>query len=134
MRTIRVISTQSDRAQSVESAASTWGELQSALSGIISNVNDMKAIVRETRVSLESPEAQLPEGNFTVILSMKKIASGSNNNGTRYTDSQLKELRTKLNNLFNDLLEEDENETPANGISAEEDRDIARLREQGLIS
>lgn len=131
MRTIRVISTQSDRAQSVESAASTWGELQSALSGIISNVNDMKAIVRETRVSLESPEAQLPEGNFTVILSMKKIASG---NETRYTDSQLKELRTKLNNLFNDLLEEDENETPANGISAEEDRDIARLREQGLIS
>jgi hypothetical protein len=131
MRTIRVISTQSDRAQSVESAASTWGELQSALSGIISNVNDMKAIVRETRVSLESPEAQLPEGNFTVILSMKKIASG---NETRYTDSQLKELRTKLNNLFNDLLDEDENETPANGISAEEDRDIARLREQGLIS
>jgi hypothetical protein len=131
MRTIRVISTQSDRAQSVESAASTWGELQSALSGIISNVNDMKAIVRETRVSLESSEAQLPEGNFTVILSMKKIASG---NETRYTDSQLKELRTKLNNLFNDLLEEDEDETPANGISAEEDRDIARLREQGLIS
>lgn len=131
MRTIRVISTQSDRAQSVESAASTWGELQSALSGIISNVNDMKAIVRETRVSLESPEAQLPEGNFTVILSMKKIASG---NETRYSDSQLKELRTKLNNLFNDLLDEDENETPANGISAEEDRDIARLREQGLIS
>ena len=131
MRTIRVISTQSDRAQSVESAASTWGELQSALSGIISNVNDMKAIVRETRVSLESSEAQLPEGNFTVILSMKKIASG---NETRYSDSQLKELRTKLNNLFNDLLDEDENETPVNGISAEEDRDIARLREQGLIS
>jgi len=131
MRTIRVISTQSDRAQSVESAASTWGELQSALSGIINNVNDMKAIVRETRVSLESSEAQLPEGNFTVILSMKKIASG---NETRYSDSQLKELRTKLNNLFNDLLDEDEDETPANGISAEEDRDIARLREQGLIS
>jgi hypothetical protein len=131
MRTIRVISTQSDRAQSVESAASTWGELQSALSGIISNVNDMKAIVRETRVSLESSEAQLPEGNFTVILSMKKIASG---NETRYSDSQLKELRTKLNNLFNDLLDEDEDENPANGISAEEDRDIARLREQGLIS
>jgi hypothetical protein len=131
MRTIRVISTQSDRAQSIESAASTWGELQSALSGIISNVNDMKAIVRETRVSLESPEAQLPEGNFTVILSMKKIASG---NETRYSDSQLKELRTKLNNLFNDLLDEDEDENPANGISAEEDRDIARLREQGLIS
>jgi len=131
MRTIRVISTQSDRAQSIESSASTWGELQSALSGIISNVNDMKAIVRETRISLESPEAQLPEGNFTVILSMKKIASG---NETRYSDSQLKELRTKLNNLFNDLLDEDEDENPANGISAEEDRDIARLREQGLIS
>ena len=102
MRTIRVISSQSDRAKSVESAATTWGQLQSDLSSHISDIGNMKAIVRETRVSLESPEAQLPESNFTVILSMKKIASGSNENGTRYTDSQIRELRTKLQNLFED--------------------------------
>lgn len=132
MRTIRVISSQSDRAKSVESAATTWGELQSDLSSHISDIGNMKAIVRETRVSLESPEAQLPEGNFTVILSMKKIASGNNNNGTRYTDSQIRELRTKLQNLFEDVLAG--NVADNSNLSEDEEDDLDQLRAEGVIS
>lgn len=132
MRTIRVISSQSDRAKSVESAATTWSQLQSDLSSHISDIQNMKAIVRETRVSLESPEAQLPEGNFTVILSMKKIASGSNDNGTRYTDSQIRELRTKLQNLFEDVLA---GAAAGNSnLSEEEEDDLDQLRAEGVIS
>lgn len=132
MRTIRVISSQSDRAKSVESAATTWGQLQSDLSSHISDIGNMKAIVRETRVSLESPEAQLPEGNFTVILSMKKIASGSNDNGTRYTDSQIRELRTKLQNLFEDVLAG--NVASNTTLSEDEEDDLDQLRAEGVIS
>lgn len=132
MRTIRVISSQSDRAKSVESAATTWGQLQSDLSSHISDIGNMKAIVRETRVSLESPEAQLPEGNFTVILSMKKIASGSNDNGTRYTDSQIRELRTKLQNLFEDVLAG--NVATNTTLSEDEEDDLDQLRAEGVIS
>ena len=132
MRTIRVISSQSDRAKSVESAAATWGQLQSDLSSHISDIGNMKAIVRETRVSLESPEAQLPEGNFTVILSMKKIASGSNDNGTRYTDSQIRELRTKLQNLFEDVLAG--NVASNTTLSEDEEDDLDQLRAEGVIS
>ena len=132
MRTIRVISSQSDRAKSVESAATTWGQLQSDLSSHISDIGNMKAIVRETRVSLESPEAQLPEGNFTVILSMKKIASGSNENGTRYTDSQIRELRTKLQNLFEDVLAG--NVASNTTLSEDEEDDLDQLRAEGVIS
>jgi hypothetical protein len=132
MRTIRVISSQSDRAKSVESAATTWGQLQSDLSSHISDIGNMKAIVRETRVSLESPEAQLPEDNFTVILSMKKIASGSNDNGTRYTDSQIRELRTKLQNLFEDVLAG--NVASNTTLSEDEEDDLDQLRAEGVIS
>lgn len=132
MRTIRVISSQSDRAKSVESAATTWGQLQSDLSSHISDIGNMKAIVRETRVSLESPEAQLPESNFTVILSMKKIASGSNDNGTRYTDSQIRELRTKLQNLFEDVLAG--NVASNTTLSEDEEDDLDQLRAEGVIS
>jgi hypothetical protein len=132
MRTIRVISSQSDRAKSVESAATTWGQLQSDLSSHISDIGNMKAIVRETRVSLESPEAQLPESNFTVILSMKKIASGSNENGTRYTDSQIRELRTKLQNLFEDVLAG--NVANNSNLSEDEEDDLDQLRAEGVIS
>lgn len=132
MRTIRVISSQSDRAKSVESDATTWGQLQSDLSSHISDIGNMKAIVRETRVSLESPEAQLPESNFTVILSMKKIASGSNENGTRYTDSQIRELRTKLQNLFEDVLAG--NVANKSNLSEDEEDDLDQLRAEGVIS
>lgn len=132
MRTVRIISTQSDSVKSHESSATTWGQLREELSGMFSGVSDMKAIVRETRVTLEAAEAVLPEGNFTVILSMKKIASGS----TRYNPSQLKELRTKINNLFNDLLEEDFNETQEEvvpSLSNEERAEIEEMRRQGLL-
>lgn len=132
MRTIRVISSQSDRAKTVESAATTWSQLQSDLSAHISDIGNMKAIIRETRVSLESPEAQLPEGNFTVILSMKKIASGSNDNGTRYTDSQIRELRTKLQNLFEDVLAG--NVAGNSNLSEDEEDDLDQLRAEGVIS
>jgi hypothetical protein len=132
MRTVRIISTQSDSVKSHESSATTWGQLREELSGMFSGVSDMKAIVRETRVTLEAAEAALPEGDFTVILSMKKIASGS----TRYNHSQLKELRTKINNLFNDLLEEDFNETQEEvvpSLSNEERAEIEEMRRQGLL-
>jgi hypothetical protein len=132
MRTIRVISSQSDRAKSVESDATTWSQLQSDLSSHISDIGNMKAIVRETRVSLESPEAQLPEGNFTVILSMKKIASGTNGNGTRYSDSQIRELRTKLLNLFEDVLAG--NVADNSTLSEDEEDDLDQLRAEGVIS
>jgi hypothetical protein len=134
MRTIRVISSQSDRAKSVESAATTWNELQSDLSSHISDIGNMKAIVRETRVSLESPEAQLPQGNFTIILSMKKIASGSNDNGTRYTDAQIRELRTKLQNLLEDVLSGNFTTGASSAISEEEQDDLDALRAGGIIS
>lgn len=133
MRTIRIISTQSDSVKSLESSATSWGELKEELSGMFSGVSDMKAIVRETRVTLEAAEAVLPEGNFTVILSMKKIASGS----TRYNTSQLKELRTKINNLFNDLIGEPFTEQEAEevipSVSAEERAEIEEMRRQGLL-
>jgi hypothetical protein len=134
MRTIRVISTQADSAISIESNATTWSQLKEELGARFSGVSDMKAIVRETRVTLESPEAQLPEGNFTIILSMKKIASG-----VRYSISQLREIRTKLNNVFADLLgdlaaeEEEVEEEDVNALQAEERAEIEELRRQGLL-
>lgn len=132
MRTVRIISTQSDSVKNHETSATTWGQLREELSGMFSGVSDMKAIVRETRVTLEAAEAALPEGNFTIILSMKKIASGA----TRYNTSQLKELRTKINNLFTDLLEEDFSESEeedGSSLSNEERAEIEEMRRQGLI-
>jgi gas vesicle protein len=129
MRTIRVISPQSTSARTFESEATSWGDLREELSETYSGISDMKAIVRENRNTLESDSASLPEGNFTIILSMKKIASG---NHTRYTDSQIKELRTKLLNLLEDVLSETEASLPDQELSEEELEDLENLRSEGL--
>jgi len=131
MRNIRVISPQSTSARTFESEATSWGALKEELSGTYSGISDMKAIVRETRNTLESDNASLPEGNFTVILSMKKIESGSGNR-TRYTDSQIREIRTKLMNLLEDILEDVNSSIPDESLSEEELEDLENLRSEGL--
>jgi hypothetical protein len=130
-KTIRIISSQSNSAMSITSNASTWGELKSELSSRIDNINDMKAIIKENRTTLEHSLGELPTTNFTLILSMKKIESGSD---IRYSDTQLKELRTKLLNLFNDILNDnfDLNE-PTNQLTEEEIEELDSLRDEGLI-
>lgn len=135
MRKIRIISTQSDGVKTIESSASTWGELKSELSSSLSNVQDMKAIVRDTRNTLESDEAVLPEGDFTIILTMKKIASGSEDKVTRYSKSQILEIRTKILNLIDDLLDYEENlkKDKLEELTEEDIEELEKLRQEGLI-
>jgi len=136
MRNIRVISSQTNTAKTVTSSASNWGDLKNELSAHFNGIGDMKAIVRETRVTLESSDAALPTGDFTIILSMKKIASGtdSDTNTTRYRDAILREMRTKLNNIFDDLLGEEEEELQQQGNLTEDDENALQdLADEGLI-
>lgn len=136
MRNIRVISSQTNSAKTIQSSATNWGDLKNELANHFSGVSDMKAIVRDTRVTLESSDAVLPTGDFTIILSMKKIASGSDSdtNTTRYRDAILREMRTKLNNIFDDLLgeEEEEEEIKSNLTNDDEDA-LQELADEGLI-
>jgi len=135
MRNIRVISSQTNTAKTVTSSASNWGDLKNELSAHFNGIGDMKAIVRDTRVTLESNDATLPTGDFTIILSMKKIASGSDseNNTTRYRDGILRELRTKLNNIFDDLLGEEEEEELKNNLTEDDEDALQDLADEGLI-
>ena len=129
MRNIRIISPQSTSARTFESEVSNWGDLKAELSETYSGISDMKAIVRETRNTLESDSASLPEGNFTIILSMKKIESG---NHTRYTDSQIREIRTKLMNLLEDIINDVDTSISNDSLSEDELEDLEDLRSEGL--
>lgn len=74
MRKITVVSTQTDDVFDIESSAETWGELMR--NDRLSGAGRMRAMVRETRNTLESPEAILPAGDFTLYLSPTKVKSG----------------------------------------------------------
>jgi hypothetical protein len=75
MRTITVFNTQSNTPSTFESDATTYGQIKNQIDGS----DSMKVVVRETKVTLESDEAMLPEGDFTLFLFPGKVKSGWEN-------------------------------------------------------
>jgi hypothetical protein len=74
MRKVTVVSTQANDRQTVDSNATTWGQLKAEISNIMNG--DMKVTVRETRVDLVHEDAVLPTGDFTIFLFPAKVKSG----------------------------------------------------------
>lgn len=91
MRRVLVYSTQGKKAKEVLTDAQTWGALQSALNSNDITHNKMKAVVGESKVTLESQEAMLPAQNFTLYLMPKKTKSG-----TDYKNMPYKECRSTI--------------------------------------
>lgn len=96
MSNVKVFSTQMGEKQ-VDANVSTWGELKDVLSNNGISYSGMKAVIGETKVTLESSSAQLPEGDFTLFLMPKKTKSGVDHSGLGY-----REIRARIK----DILEE----------------------------
>lgn len=77
LRTITVASTSRSGAKTIQSEASTWGQLKDALSHDFGDVHNMRAVIRESRTDLVSDDAVLPDGAFTVLLTPKQIKAGA---------------------------------------------------------
>lgn len=105
MRTVKIFSTKAGSQTSIRSAATTWAELRSqVLSETTALKEDMVASVFETRNSLISDAASLPEGDFTLVLTPAKTKSG-----TIDTAAVMASLRDKINEAFDEIIEEIEN-------------------------
>jgi len=93
IRTITVHSPQSaGDEQYIETDVQTWGDLKPLITNF--STNNIRAVVRDTRNSLESNQALLPEGEFTLFLYHKQVKSGiANNIEDIYTRMTLGELR-----------------------------------------
>ena len=106
MRNITVYST-SNGTSRIESAATTWAELKSDMVSLGISSSNMKAIIGETRTTLESSMSVLPEGDFKLFLTPVKTKSGGS----------YRELRKKISELVNtnpearDFFNEDRNYT-----------------------
>lgn len=72
-RKITVYSTQAKSSQTIETSASTWGELKAEMS----DVGDVRAVIRETRNSLDTPSSKLPDQDFTLFMYPQRVKSGN---------------------------------------------------------
>ena len=78
-KNVTVYNTLGNNQTSVQTMATTWGELQHDLSLRGVSFSGMTAVVGETQVTLESSQAQLPDSNFRLFLMPQKVKSGSFN-------------------------------------------------------
>jgi hypothetical protein len=92
-RVIKIFSTNIRKV--INSAAQTWGELQSDLRREGVSYSSMKAISSVDKISFEHPDATLPSGEFTLYLTPMKTKSGL----AIYLKSQLEELVYELNQV-----------------------------------
>lgn len=79
MITVTVFSTNDSQRASVSiNSGDNWSTLKEKIAAETSiSTANMKAMVRETRNTLEHNEAALPTSNFTLILTPGKVKSGS---------------------------------------------------------
>lgn len=75
-RTVKVFSTVGSNKSQCETSATNWETLQEELAGKGVLLSGMKAIVGGSEVTLESPNAQLPSGDFMLFLVPDKVKSG----------------------------------------------------------
>ena len=76
-RKIIIYSQATSQSKEIESDATTWGQLKKAVEeAIMNSVTTVKAVVRETRNTLDNDDAVLPSGEFTIFLLPVKVKSG----------------------------------------------------------
>lgn len=76
LKTVTVFSTLGKNAQEFKSQANTWADLQKELSELKINYSGMKAVIGETRLTVEHPNATVPATNFSLYLMPIKTKSG----------------------------------------------------------
>ena len=75
MRKVTIYSTKTKAQQEIETGVTTWGELKQLVNPEM-GVATAKCMVRENRTTLESNEAQLPQGDITIFVYPEKVKSG----------------------------------------------------------
>jgi hypothetical protein len=97
-RVIKIFSTNIRKV--INSAAQTWGELQSQLRNEGVSYSNMKAISSVNKITFEHPDATLPEGEFTLYLTPQRTKSGSH---VRELVDELIKIQTACNKLVHSL-------------------------------
>lgn len=100
LKKIVVIATTKSQPTVINSEATTWGQLQDSLSSF-GDLSKLRAVVKETKTTLELEDAILPVEDFTLFLSPKQIKAGAVD-----LVSVLQALKVKLDTAIDELVEE----------------------------
>lgn len=87
MRKVSIFSTLGNNEKHIMTNATIWGDLQVEIASHGIGSNGMKVVVGESQVTLESNQAELPAGDFTLFFMPQKVKSGYDDRPQGYSDS-----------------------------------------------
>lgn len=100
MRKITVYQTANQSKREYTTAATTWSQIRAEMGDFYRT--GLKAIVMQTRATLEHDDAVLPTGDFTIMLTPMAVKSGAELDMA----SVLGSLRQKFNDAMDEVIEE----------------------------
>ncbi len=117
MRQIKIVSA-SKGSKTLQSSATSWGQLKDAISSDYPDIDKMNVVIKETKTALVLDESVLPEGDFQIFLAPKNIKAG----GLSRVEV-LKKLREKLSDAIDELIDEIEEDEDNDDDDFEDDDD-----------
>jgi hypothetical protein len=134
MRKVTIYSTIGNDSKEAFVSSTTWGDLQNELAVKQISASGMKVIIGESQLTLESNQAELPLGDFTLFFMPQKVKSGAWANedddddfSVPTSNTPIGLVQTKILNIGNALNElyEMVSKLPSNG-----DPVVAKLQEK----
>lgn len=117
MRQIKIVSA-SKGSKTLQSSATSWGQLKDAISSDYPDIDKMNVVIKETKTALVLDESVLPEGDFQIFLAPKNIKAG----GLSRVEV-LTKLREKLSDAIDELIDEIEEDEDNDDDDFEDDDD-----------
>jgi len=121
-RKITVFDTMTSQKSEYRSSAETFGQFKSEVDV---DWTDKKVTVRETRVTLESDDAQLPESDIVLFLFKQKSKFGSGDKDESRVIKRLRRIERKIDSVI-EILENLEDGEVVNEV----DDELSKLQEE----
>lgn len=94
MRKVVVFNMGDNTRQQIDTNAVTWGEVLQASSSIRSMVApDMQIVIKQTKTTIQSEQAVLPDGDVMIYLTPGKVKSGKAKKGASYKTKLTKQIQ-----------------------------------------
>lgn len=77
MKKVLILSSTLDGNKTIMTSATNWAQLKSQMASEGVDANGLKAVIQQTKVTLEQDAAELPNHDFTLVLTPGKIKSGN---------------------------------------------------------
>jgi len=131
MRTVEFVSSKkSYQTVTIETDVKTKGELVTVLEEKGFDVSNQKFIEKDTETTLESPDAKLPEGDFTLFATPTKNDSGAGSNSLIQAHIQIFYIMDEISNSGE--IDADEIDTAIEHLQEAKKQDLSSSRSARL--